>query len=142
MSFFNPTPEERTEKERKRAEKERKRAEKEQRRIDEVFAASPAGQARSARIDGRTIFQIDVPLSQTTGRTVAMEGAYANSTKTEDYSMVIQSIEEEGWHLEHVGYVYRLTGSESRDKFFASGQQEAVSGEIVGIYIFRAREAT
>jgi hypothetical protein len=25
----------------------------------------------------------------------------------------------------------------SRDKFFASGQQEAVTGEIVGIYLFR-----
>lgn len=84
------------------------------------------------------IYQIDMPLSQTTGRTVAMTGAYADSTKTKDYSNVIQSIEKEGWHLDHVGYVYRITGSVSRDKFLASGQQEAVSGEIVGIYIFRA----
>ncbi len=67
-----------------------------------------------------------------------MVGAFANSTKIEDYSGTIQAIEDEGWHLEHVGYIYRITGSESRDKFLASGQQEAVSGEIVGIYIFRA----
>ena len=84
------------------------------------------------------IFQIDVPLSKTKGQTVAMVGAFADSTKTVDYSSSIQAIEEEGWRLEHVGYVYRITGSESRDKFLASGQQEAVSGEIVGIYIFRA----
>ncbi len=69
---------------------------------------------------------------------MAMVGAFANSTRTQDYSNVIQSIEEEGWRLEHVGYVYRITGSQSRDKFIASGQQEAVSGEIVGIYLFRS----
>jgi hypothetical protein len=67
-----------------------------------------------------------------------MVGAFANSSTTKDSSNVIQSIENEGWHLENVGYVYRITGSESRDKFLASGQQEAVSGEIIGIYIFRA----
>lgn len=131
MGFFNPTPEE-------RAEKEQNRAKAERSRLERVFAASPAGQARAAKSLGMRIFQIDVPLSQTTGRTVAMVGAFANSTETEDCSNVIQSIEEEGWRLEHVGYVYRITGSVSRDKFLASGQQEAVSGEIVGIYIFRA----
>lgn len=131
MGFFNPTPEERVAKEKKRAEEESRRAEAE-------FAASPAGQARAAKAAGMRIFQIDVPLSETKGYTVAMVGAFANSTKTQDYSNLIQSIEEEGWSLEHVGYVYRITGSESRDKFMASGQQEAVSGEIVGIYLFRS----
>ncbi|MEJ2344289.1 MAG: hypothetical protein P8076_16580 [Gammaproteobacteria bacterium] len=124
MGFFGSTPEERAEKERKKREEE--------------FAASPAGKARAAREAGMKIFQIDLPLSQTTGRTVAMLGAYASSSETQDYANVIQSIEEQGWHLEHVGYVFRLTGSETRDKLFASGQQEAVSGEIVGIYLFRA----
>ncbi|CBE69323.1 MAG: hypothetical protein F9K13_12830 [Candidatus Methylomirabilis oxygeniifera] len=131
MGFFNPTPEE-------RAEKERQRLEKEKRRRDEAFAASPAGQARAAKAAGMKIFQIDVPLSWTKGYTVAMVGAFTDSTKTSDYSRTIQAIEEEGWRLDHVGYVYRITGSESRDKFLASGQQEAVSGEIIGIYMFRA----
>jgi len=130
MRFFNPTPEE-------RAEKERKRSEKETRKAEAAFAASPAGQARAARTAGMKIFQIDVPLSRTKGFIAPMIGAFADKSATEDYSSTIQSIEEEGWCLEHVGYVYRITGSESRDKFLASGQQEAVSGEIVGIYIFR-----
>lgn len=134
MGFFNPTPEE-------RAAKEQKRAEDEARHKEAEFAASPAGQARAAKTAGMKIFQIDVPLSQTKGVTVAMVGAFAHSSKTINYANVIQSIEEEGWHLDQVGYVYRITGSESRDKFLASGQQEAVSGEIVGIYIFRANSA-
>jgi hypothetical protein len=131
MGFFKPTTEE-------RAAKEKKRREEEQRRLDEDFAASPAGQARAAKAAGMKIFQIDVPLSKTKGHTVAMIGAFAHSSQTLNYASVIQSIEDEGWHLEHVGYVYRITGSVSRDKFIPSGQQEAVSGEIVGIYIFRA----
>jgi hypothetical protein len=131
MGFFNPTPEE-------QAEKARKKQEDETRRAEAAFAASPAGQAREAKAAGMRVFQIDVPLSKTKGQTAAMVGAFAYSSQTLNYATVIQSIEDEGWRLEHVGYVYRVTGSESRDKFMASGQQEAVSGEIVGIYIFRA----
>lgn len=130
MSFFNPTPEE-------RAAKEQKQVEKEKRRVERYFASTPAGQARAAKAAGMKIFQIDLPLSKTTGCTVPMVGAFADSTNTKDYSNVIQSIEEQGWRLDHVGYVYRITGSVSRDKFLSSGQQEAVNGEIVGIYIFR-----
>ncbi|TCD47132.1 hypothetical protein [Chlorobium sp. N1] len=133
MGFFKPTPEE-------QAEKARKKQEDEKRRAEAAFAASPAGQAREAMAAGMKVFQIDVPLSKTKGQTVAMIGAYAHSSQTLNYATVIQSIEDEGWRLEHAGYVYRVTGSESRDKFMASGQQEAVSGEIVGIYIFRASD--
>ena len=125
MGFFNPTTEERAEKERQKSEKKRRKSE-------------AAQQARAAKLAGMKIFQIDLPLSQTKGYTRAMEGAYTDSTKTRDYSSTIQFIEEEGWRLDHVGYVYRITGIVSRDKFWSSGQQVAVSGEIVGIYTFRA----
>jgi len=131
MGLFKTTPEE-------RAKKERKQREKEKRKREAAFAKTPAGQARAAKAAGMKIFQIDIPLSKTKASTVAMVGAFAHSTKIEDYSSTIQAIENEGWHLDNVGYVYRITGSESRDKFLSSCQQEAVSGEIVGIYIFRA----
>lgn len=49
----------------------------------------------------------------------------------------IEQIESEGWTLANAGYVFQETGSVSRDKFLSSGQQEAVSGRILGIYIFR-----
>lgn len=131
MGFFSSTPEE-------RAEKEKKQFAEELRRTDLAFAISPAGQARAAKAAGMKIFQIDVPLSKTKSFTIAMTGAFTEKSATKDYSSTIQSIEDEGWRLEHVGYIYRITGSESRDKFMASGQQEAVSGEVVGIYLFRA----
>jgi hypothetical protein len=39
--------------------------------------------------------------------------------------------------LEHVGNAFVMTSQSSRDKFMASGQQVAVSGETIGIYLFR-----
>jgi len=131
MGLFNSTAEERETKEQAKAEAAKRKAE-------EAFAASPTGQARAAKAAGKTIFQIDIPLSQTVGRTVGMVGAHARSTQVVDPSRTIEAIENEGWHLEHASYVYRVTGSVSRDKFLSSGQQEAVNGETLGIYIFRA----
>lgn len=98
---------------------------------------SPAEQARAAKAAGARLFQVSLPLSRTVGHTVAMIGAYA-STKDTRHGSILDSVEAEGWKLEHAAYVYRVTGSVSRDKFLASGQQEAVHGEIVGIYIFRS----
>ena len=104
---------------------------------DQKEKESPAEQARAAKAAGASLFQVSLPLSRTVGHTVAMLGAYA-STKDTRHGSILDSVEAEGWKLEHAAYVYRVTGSVSRDKFLASGQQEAVSGEIVGIYIFRA----
>jgi|CXWL01.1.fsa_nt_gi hypothetical protein len=98
----------------------------------------PADQARAAKAAGVRLFQLALPLSQTTGHAVAMVGTYA-STTTARHASILDSIEAEGWRLEHAAYVYRVTGSVSRDKFLSSGQQEAVHGEIVGVYIFRAQ---
>jgi hypothetical protein len=152
VGLFSQNPEEIAEKQRKRveafAEKERKRAEEsaenERMRAKETetkaeaeFAKTAPGQARAAKTAGATIFQIDVPLSKTRGFTVDLQGAYAHTRKSQSYANEIQLIEAEGWRLEHVGYVYRVTGSVSRDRLLASGQQEAVHGEIVGIYLFR-----
>ena len=125
MGFF-ASPEEQEEKKKKKAKI--------------AFDNSPIGRARSAKTAGMKIFQVDFPLSTTKARVEAMVGAYADSSDTKDYSHMIQSIESEGWRLEHANYVYRITGSSSRDKFMASGQQEAVSGEIIGIYIFRSND--
>jgi hypothetical protein len=50
----------------------------------------------------------------------------------------LELIEQEGWRLEHAGFVFQQRGSQSRDRFTASGQIQTVVGEIVGIYVFRA----
>lgn len=133
MGIFSSTPEEREAK-----EKQRRLAQ--QRAAQEAFMASPAGQARRARNAGRKVFQIDLPISHTVGATVPLVTAYATTGKSTSAAGLIEAIEAEGWHLENVGYVYRVTGSITRDKVFSSGQQEATHGEIVGIYLFRATE--
>ena len=104
----------------------------------EVQLAHWAAEARRARAAGQAIFQMDLPLATTRGAAMPMVGAQATSTAPHPWPHVLQAVEAEGWHLEHVGYVYRITGSDSRDKLLMTGQQEAFSGEIVGIYLFRA----
>ena len=39
---------------------------------------------------------------------------------------VLAQIEDEGWKLEHVGYVFEPTGTVSRDKAFSSGRRRHV----------------
>lgn len=144
MGLFKATPEEKAAKETERAERqaerERVKAEERKRKEAVAFAQTPAGKARAAKAAGAGIFQIDVPLSYTLAETIAMVGVDTHTFGAVNYASVIQSIEAEGWRLEHAGYIYRVTGSVSRDKFMSSGQQEAVSGAIVGIYIFRSSD--
>lgn len=141
MSFLKSTPEDLERKEQRRAEKQERAAAAEAAKCEKAFLKTPPGRARTARQSGMKIFQIDMPLSQSKAHIEPMIGAFTRKEKTADYANMIQAIEEEGWRLENVGYVFRWTGSETRDKFLASGQQESVSGAIIGIYIFRATGA-
>lgn len=133
--FNKKSPEEIT---RLEVEKRKLKEEKEERKKTERFAKTPAGQARAAKMAGAQIFQFVAPLSKTSADVVAMMGAFT-STKDSQHASILDTIEAEGWFLEHAGYVYRVTRSISRDKFLSSGQQEAVEGEIIGIYIFRIK---
>jgi hypothetical protein len=62
----------------------------------------------------------------------------SSSTRTVAQASILEAIEAEGWKLDNAGYVYRVISTVSRDKFLSSRQQEAVTGEIVGVYLFRA----
>jgi hypothetical protein len=108
-------------------------------RTKREFDATPWGQASAARANGARLFQITLPLSTSKATVVPMAGAFTD-IEAGNHGKTLDLIEREGWKLDHVGYVFRALGSESRDKFLASGQQEAISGEIVGIYIFRVVE--
>lgn len=124
-----------------------------QQESEREFLKTPAGHAKSARQAGHTIFQYVDVIEATKGSVVPMVGTITRSTKGGGFSTsggimtdpskkgegrpLIQDIEREGWKLVHTGYVFQETGSESRDKFLASGQQTAVSGRVLGIYLFR-----
>jgi hypothetical protein len=126
MGLFD-TPEEKAEKQRQKSEAD--------------FWASPVGQARRARAAGAKMFQIDISISKTSGWSNWTFGTHVSNSAAKNAAGVIEQIEDEGWRLEHVGYVYRVTGSVSTGKMLGSGEREVNSGEIVGIYIFRVTQA-
>lgn len=121
---------------RKLAEQEQRAAEKEAR----AFEASPAGRARAAAEAGDGLFQIVLSIAETNQRLQAVAGTTKRAV-TRDYMHVLDSIEAEGWKLEHVGYVFQPVSSQSRDRAFHSGEQTVVSGQLLGVYVFRATPA-
>lgn len=106
---------------------------------ERAFWDSPQGRATSAFERGDEFFQIEIPHSSVTGFTnAAFNSATAGKirqrlTRTD----LLGQIEEAGWELQHANWVYIQTGQNSRDKFLASGQHVVVTGEVVGIYLFR-----
>ena len=52
------------------------------------------------------------------------------ATKTSAPTEILNSICREGWHLVTAAFVFHELGSESRDKFMASGRYVAVKGTI------------
>jgi hypothetical protein len=107
------------------AEVERQRA---------AFAASPAGQAQSAKAAGRRYLQIvrDVTVSSASTSWLG-----DNSENQTDQSGMIESVEDQGWVLHDVGYVFQETGADSTGKSMGVGERTAISGKIVGVYLFR-----
>lgn len=102
-------------------------------------ANTPQGRARTARRKGRKFFQIDVALSQTTGH-ASFFGAFTSGGATADASELLECIEAEGWRLIDASYVFRPTGTASRERIIGTTEEEAISGQIIGIYLFRSAE--
>jgi hypothetical protein len=109
------------------------------RSAEKAFWASPQGRATKAFERGDEFLQMEIPHSSVTGFTnAAFNSATAGKirqrlTRTD----LLGQIEEAGWRLEHANWVYIQTGQNSRDKFLASGQHVVVTGEVMGIYLFR-----
>ena len=145
-------------------EEEKRRREEEKRQ--NAWAATDHGRAQRAYDAGELFFQMQRVVSTTRGETPWMAGASsvsaeadqsanvrtgtslasiaselaAKSTDDLPITQTLAVVEKIGWSLTHVGYTYRETYSKSRDRFLASGQQTAKSGEIVAVYLFRREE--
>lgn len=123
------------------AKEQRDAAQAEERRRRE-FLATPVGQATTAKEQGHGFFEIQLTVGSSQRDSTIWGGnnfALAKS-KTASHAGTLAAIEAVGWRLEHVGYVFVVTSESSRDKFLASGQQVAVSGDTVGIYLFRSTD--
>lgn len=101
------------------------------------FWETPPGQARQARAVGRSVFQLTLVINQTTGHS-SMFGTATEKGGFTDTASVIESIEAEGWQLVNVGYVFRPLGSASRERIIGRTENEAISGEVIGIHLFRS----
>jgi hypothetical protein len=143
MGLLDKDPAKAAEKEEQRRRKDEDR-QRQQREADErqraaEFAASPRGRARAGYQAGRQFFQISLPLSATerTASGVLSGDPHAMKQTSVDPTDILAAVEAEGWRLENEGYVFRETGSVSRDKLMSSGQTAAVTGEIMGVYLLR-----
>jgi hypothetical protein len=104
------------------------------------FELSPAGTARVAFQRSDDLLQVALSVRTSTTYTVPMVDTGA-LTQTNDPNEVLNAIAREGWDLVAASFVFHETGSESRDKLLASGQHIAVSGDVIGYYVFKRCEA-
>ena len=148
-----------SQKEAERSERDRQRADdragRERQKTDEkvakgraaaeaAFLRSPVGRATAARAEGAGFFHVELEMSEV-GRSnldllVGYSGAPGVERKGAGHGDVLAQVEDIGWRLEHVGYVYVETGQVSRDKLLSSGQQVATLGKTVGHFLFRRAE--
>jgi len=108
------------------------------------FLASPAGLARTAKRDGQRWFQIEMPVIETTRTASSMlfgEVATRHRHGT-GQGAVLTAIESEGWELFQAGFVFHETGQVSRDKLLSSGQSTQTTGVTMGVYLFKATDAS
>jgi hypothetical protein len=103
------------------------------------YLASPVGKAEAAYGAGQMFFQLTMNISEIEGR--SSDWNYSQSTRTRRFKTVdtLGQIEEMGWHLEHVGYLFVETGEIARSKALSSGAVTRTQGYVEGIYLFRRR---
>ena len=116
------------------AAEERARAAKEA-KARAAWLASPVGSATAAKEAGERFLELQLPVGGHIG-----EASWGTSTGTRTVASsasVLGQIEEVGWRLEHASYFFMVTGESSTDRFFNTGQEIAVSGQTIGVYLFR-----
>jgi hypothetical protein len=147
MPIGRRTDEERAaENARKQAEAQRRAAEweatrmaNEQEAARKRYWASAVGQADAARQNGARFFQVSLKESEVKGKSTDWD--FSQSTTTTRFhgaTDVLGQIEDLGWHLEHVGYVFVETGAVDRNKALTGGTVTRTDGYVQGTYLFRA----
>ena len=87
------------------------------RRAEKKFARSPVGQATAAHERGDALFQIALPVDESS-------------------ALILSQIEAIGWHLENAGYTSEVSGFSTTNM---NGVLDSVSitGQLTGVYLFR-----
>ncbi len=102
------------------------------------YEASPVGRAEAERAAGSAFFQIEIEVSQVSGSLDSVSRR-VESEHSGGRPDLLGQIEEKGWKLEHVGYVFIETGSTTvKHPLVEPGQGMVTRGNVTGIYLFRA----
>jgi hypothetical protein len=115
-----------------RAEQERQQAEA-RRRAE--WLATPVGMASAAKEAGQTFIELQLEVGGHLG--TADFGSARGQRSQRSSAAILAEVEQVGWRLEHAGYFFMVTGESSTERMFLSGQNTAVSGVTVGVYLFR-----
>ncbi len=98
----------------------------------------PLAQAVAAKEERQGFFEVQLQVGFSQRDPMAFGAPpMSKDVRTQSHAGTLAAIEAIGWKLEHVGYVFVVTGENSRVNFLVSGQNVAVSGETIGIYLFR-----
>ena len=113
---------------------EEARLEEEERQREE-FLATPVGAATAAMEAGEAFFEIQLKVGSRIGS--AGFGSIDGRHSVSSSAHTLGEIERLGWRLEHAGYFFMITGETTTARVFVSGDNTAVSGVTVGVYLFR-----
>jgi hypothetical protein len=107
-----------------------------------AFLASPVGQATAAYEANQGFLEIQllVGSSQRDDTLWASDPNAPGRLQVHTHAGTLSAIEAVGWRLEHAGYIFMITGENSRDNFLSTGERTAVTGHTIGIYLFRRAE--
>lgn len=119
------------------AEEEAARQEKLQERARIEWLATPIGQATAALQAGQRFLEVQLSVGRQEREAMWGMRDYDAQDQVISSAAVLGEIEALGWRLEHAGYIFRVSGESSSSRMFVSGEQTSVSGETVGIYLFR-----
>jgi len=111
------------------ADEKRKRA---------AFLASPVGQATVAKEEGHPFFEIQLEVGGHSGS--AGWGSAEGQRTASSSASALAEIEKVGWRLEHASYYFMVTGESSTKHVLVSGDETAVRGITIGVYLFRNTE--
>lgn len=92
-------------------------------------------QAIEARHRGDRFFQVHINVGTVDGR--SSWGSSESDVYWRPQTTLLAAIEDRGWELFDIGYVYVLTGSTSSDRKLHTGEGTAQRGNVTGIYLFR-----
>ncbi len=121
------------------AAQEQQAAQLRQQQAQAAFLVSPEGMATTAKQQRQGFLEIQLVVgsSQRVSSIFNPDPTGSGENRTATHAGTLAAIESIGWRLEHVGYIFMITGESSADRIFGTGQNTAVSGETVGIYLFR-----